>query len=612
MDVATFLRGYAPFDSLDDVQLAKVAGNVEIEHFAPGQTLLREAGEPARYLYVVRKGSVEILDDGRLIDLMGEGEVFGAWSLLGRFSPTATVRAHEDTLCYLIPESVATEILGTSAGIAFVMRSLRRRIVRIDEVWQAERPTETYREVGSLVRRPPVFTPTTSSVSEAAARMTQERVSSLLIHTREGLGIITDRDLRSRVVAAGRDASTTRVDEVMSHPVSTVASDVPTGEVLLRMLEGGFHHLPVVDGTGRVTGVVTDTDLMGLGRHTPFAVKSTIERARTVDDVVAAARDLPEVLAALVASGTDPVDAGHVVSLAIDTLTRRLLELAVDELGTPPVAWAWIALGSAARHEQAILTDQDHALAYEPRGRRIDEVDPYFSALSSRVVDGLERAGIPRCLGDAMATNPALRRSVEGWTGQFDAWMTDPGPGSIFLSIVFDYRRVAGPLDIETPLDAVVRTAPGRPAFVGQLARRALDDRPPTGFFRDLVVEAHGDHAGRVDVKRGGITIVTNLARAYAISRGDTERRTIARLRGAAAAGTVDLETSEGLEEAFRFLWGMRLRHHAERWRAGEPVDDHIDPGDLGPVARHGLKEAFRVIGRAQRQLATDLGVALR
>jgi CBS domain-containing protein len=612
MDVATFLRGFAPFDALDEERLAAVVGQVEIEHFAPGQVVLREAGEPARFLYVVRKGAVEILDDGRLIDLMGEGEVFGAWSLLGHFSPTATVRANEDTLCYLIPEEVAKGILGTSAGIALVMRNLRRRIVRIDEAWHAERPADAYRPVGTLVRRPAVVTEPATTVAEAAARMVDERVSSLLVETPDGLGIVTDRDLRSRVVAAGRDAGATRVDEVMSLPATTVPSDTPTGEVLLRMLEGGFHHLPVVDGEGRLVGVVTDTDLMGLGRHTPFAVKSAIERARTDDDVVRAAGDLPDVVATLVATNADPVEVGHVVTLTIDTLTRRLIELAIETLGTPPVAWAWIALGSAARREQALLTDQDHAFAFEPHGMSDEEIDPYFGALAERVTDGLESAGIPRCLGDVMAANPALRRSVEGWERQFEAWMSDPGPGSVFLSIVFDYRRVAGPLDIETALDAVVRTAPRRPAFVRQLGRRALDERPPTGFFRDVVVEAHGEHRGRVDVKHGGITIVSNLARAYAISAGATERRTIERLRGAAADGTIDDETAEGLEEAFGFLWGVRLRHHAERWRAGLPLDDHVDPAELGPVARHGLKEAFRVIGRAQRMLATDLGVQLR
>ena len=266
MDIATFLGRYPPFDRLDPRRLAKVAGTVEIEHFPPGAVILRQSGEPSRYLYVVRKGAVEILDDGRLVDLMGEGEIFGAWSAMAGFSPTATVRAHEDALCYLIPQEVAAEVLGTTEGLAFVVASLRRRIVRVEESWESERSTEPYRPVSALVRRPPVTCEPDTPVAEAAALMARERVSSLLIETSNGWGILTDRDLRSRVVATRRDPSTTRVADVMTFPATTVPPDTMAGEVLLRMLEGGFHHFPVRDEEGRLVGVVTDTDLMGLGR----------------------------------------------------------------------------------------------------------------------------------------------------------------------------------------------------------------------------------------------------------------------------------------------------------------------------------------------------------
>ncbi len=290
MDVATFLRRYPPFDSLAPDRLARVARSVEIEHFSPGAVILRQAGEPADHLYVIRKGAVEILDDGRLIDLMGEGEVFGAWSVIAGFSPTATVRAHEDALCYLIPGDVAAEILGTSQGLAFVMGSLRRRVTRVDQTWRAEMPTEQYRSVGSLIRRPPVTCEPSTTVAEAAEIMAQERVSCLLVHAGGRWGIITDRDLRSKVVAARRDPSATQVAEVMTYPATTVPPDTMAGEVLLRMLEGGFHHFPIEAQAGLI-GVVTDTDLMGLGKHTPFAIKSAIERAHDRDGVAPGERD---------------------------------------------------------------------------------------------------------------------------------------------------------------------------------------------------------------------------------------------------------------------------------------------------------------------------------
>jgi CBS domain-containing protein len=212
-----------------------------------------------------------------------------------------------------------------------------------------------------------------------------------------------------------------------------------------------------------------------------------------------------------------------------------------------------------------------------------------------------------------MATNAAMRLPVDAWARRLDGWLREDGSlGSEQLSILLDYRRVAGGLDAERVFDEALGRARARPRFLRHLAGRALEGRPPVGFVRDPVVEARGEHAGTVDVKHGGIVIVGNLARAQAVRSGVAATRTIDRLRGAEAAGAIDAETREGLEEAFRFLWEVRLRHHVERWRAGLDPDDFVDPHALGTVARQGLKEAFRIVARAQRELALETGIAMR
>jgi CBS domain-containing protein len=609
MDVATFLARYPPFDALDEDRLARVVGAVEIEHFSPGTVILQQAGAPATHLYVVRKGAVDIVDEGRIIDQVGEGEVFGMWSLLGHVAPTATVRASEDTLCYLVREDVASGVLESAAGVAFVATSVRRRIARYEAHLKAEVDPARYRPVGGLVRRPPVTCAPETPVTEAAELMARERVSCLLVPRPDGTaGILTDRDLRTRVVAERRGGDTP-VAEVMTQHAETISSDAMAGEVLLRMLERGFHHFPVTGRDGQVLGVVTDTDLMGIGRDTPFALKSQIERSTDRDAVAAALRQLPGVVGALVDSSADPVDVGHVVGFSIDAATRRLLELGVDELGETSASWTWLALGSAARQEQSLRTDQDHAIAFVGEAA----VAPYLGKLAEIVTAGLEAGGIARCKADVMATNAALRLPLDAWVQRLHAWMKLDSPkGSEQLSIVFDYRQVAGTLAAEPALDEALRSATQRPLFLRHLARRALDERPPIGFVRDLVVEPKGEHAGTVDVKHGGITLISNLARAYAIGAGVTDKRTLARLRGAHEAGAMDAETREGLEEAFRFLWEVRLRHHVEQLRNGIAPDDFVDPHELGSVARQGLKEAFRIVARSQKTLALEAGVQAR
>jgi len=611
VDVRAFLADHPPFDALTPEELDRVVTSVQIEHFAPGTVILQQAGAPATHLFVVRRGAAEIVDQGRVIDEIGEGDVFGMWSLLGQVAPTATVRAGEDTLCYLIDAEVANAVLRSGGGIAFVAGSVRRRIAQIDEARRGEVDLVRYQQVGALVRRTPVTCEPETQVADAARLMARERVSSLLVPnaTEGGVGILTDRDLRTRVVAERRSGETP-VREVMTPRAETVPPDAMVGEVLLRMLEGGFHHFPIAAADGSVLGVVTDTDLMGIGRDSPFALKSSIERAPDRAAVATAVGELPRVVSTLVSASADPVDVGHVIAFSIDAATRRLLELGMAEHGQPSFPWAWLALGSAARQEQAIRTDQDHALAFEGDP---DAASASLAPLAEFVTAGLEAAGITRCTGNVMATNDALRLSQQQWVGRFEYWMHLESPkASEQLSIVFDFRKVAGSLDADVTLDRVMATAPQRPLFLQHLARRALDVRPPIGFVRGITVEQRGEHPGKVDIKHGGIVIVGNLARAHAIRAGLTAKRTIERLRASEHAGAIDAETREGLEEAFRFLWEIRLRHHVDQIAAGEPPDDFVDPKELGGVARQGLKEAFHIIARAQKGLAVEAGVALR
>ncbi len=212
-----------------------------------------------------------------------------------------------------------------------------------------------------------------------------------------------------------------------------------------------------------------------------------------------------------------------------------------------------------------------------------------------------------------MASERPLRRPLDLWVQAFRGWMSDLGvQGSFQASIVFDYRRVAGSLDAESRLDEVLRESPRHPAFAAHLAHRALDLRPPLGAFDRLVTERRGPHAGTLDIKHRGLLIVTGLARALTVGRGIIERSTIGRLRGLRDDGGFDGALVTDVEEAFRFLWGVRLRHQVDEAFRGADPDDHIDPRNLGPVSRPALREAFRVIERAQHALALELGLRPR
>jgi CBS domain-containing protein len=459
---------------------------------------------------------------------------------------------------------------------------------------QTPRSVRWSSRVGLLLRQPLSCSAGTTA-QQAAALMAREHRSSVLVVHGGGWGVLTDQDLSERVLATGR-SPLTPVGELIPRDATGVPSDRTVGDVLLHMLESRLHNVPVLDVGGRVLGVVSDGDLAGLPWRSLLSLRNTIELAEDAGAVAAAGREVPNTVWPIVEAGVDSLDAARMVTLVIETMTRRLLDLWIKRLGAPPVPWAWLSLGSAARREQGILTDQDHALAFDPEAEPLEDVDRYFFELAAGVTTGLEAAGIPKCKAKVVAEERSLRRPLEHWVTAFNGWMDDPRlEAGRQASILFDYRRTAGPLEAEQTFERVIGSSPGRPRFLRQLAKQAVEARPP------------GRVDGRtIDVKAQGITPIVNLARSYALETGVTEAGTLRRLRLVTRAGRIDEETRIGLTESFQLLWRIRLQRHAACVETGAPADDNVDPSTLGPLTRAHLKECFRFVRRAQRALRRD------
>lgn len=456
--------------------------------------------------------------------------------------------------------------------------------------------------LGSLLRAP-VSCAANTTASEAAAMMARERTPWLLVRGHGQLGIVTEQDLSTRVLALGRDPRTP-IGEIAGELSTGIPSDRTAADLLLSMLESGVRHVPVMDTRRRLLGVVSDVDLLGLGWRSPLQLRSHIESATGVQAVAAAGLDLPRTVVSLVDEGADPVDVGRMVTLVIDAMTQRFISFAVERLGAPPVPWAWLMLGSAARREQAVITDQDHALAFELNGEEIEEVDGYFLELARAVTSGLEAAGIPRCHADVVAENRSLRRPLDHWVTAFNEWMDEPRlETGRQASILFDQRRSAGPLEAERTLGPVIGSAGTRPHFIARLAKQAVDVPSPPIHTRGFPFGTRDRGEWTFDVKREGLTPIVNLARSYALEAGVTEAGTLHRLSSAAARGRIDERTRADLTEAFRLMWRIRLEHHARCVADGGPVDDVVGGRSVGSLSRAQLVEAFRIIRHEQRSL---------
>jgi CBS domain-containing protein len=612
-EIASFLGAHPPFDALDADAVARIASAVEVEVDQAGEVIFSQGAEPIEHLRVVRSGAVEIVHDGRVLDLLGEGELFGHGAMLSGLPTGFEARAAEDTVCYRIAAGAARELLAAPAAVRFVARSLLETSSGLGGVGRERHPPDpVHQPVGALLRGAPVVCPPQTTIREAARMMDAAPATSVVVTLGDGtLGILTDRDLRTRVLAAGLGADAP-VSAAMSAPAYTCRPDRLGGEALLEMLDRGFRHLPVVAATGEVLGVLEDLDIVAVQTRSSFYVRQRIARARTVDELAGAAGELPAALIALHDARVAAANVMAVNTVMVDALTRRLLELAAAQAGAEEVSFAWLALGSVARSEAPPSADVDSAIAWFGD---LDEarVRPYLHAIGTTVVEGLERCGLHADEHGASASNLLFVRSLQSWQRAARSWIADPTQEKALLlvSVLIDSRPVWG-VRTGTPVADTFKLAPRNPALLRMMARFALSYRPPTGFFRGLVVEHSGGHRGRLDLKHGGVIPIVDLARWAGIAAGVTSASTTERLRAAGAAGTLPAADAHTLTDAFELVSGLRLAHQIGQLRAGVAPDDYVDPATLSGLTRTHLKDAFRAVASIQKRVAAELSGGVR
>ncbi len=559
-EIARFLAQRSPFDALAPDELSEVAAHAAIEFHPRGAVILSEDGGPVTVLRVVHSGAVDIAHDGRLLDLLGPGDTFGHAAMLSGLPPGFEARAAEDTLTYRIPDVVARPLLDQA----------RRRELSVG------RAEAFYQPVGKLIRTPTVTCRPSENIGVVAQRMTRAGANAVIVELDESgaMGIITDRDLRTRVLAAGRSGAV-RADSVMTTPVYSVSPDRLGGEVLYEMLERSVRHAPVVSDRGRLVGVLEAVDLYGAQPRSWFGARRAIERVRTLDALSQAAARLPELMLDLHHSSVPALELAPVLSALVDALTRRALELVTAEAGPLPDGVVWVAVGSLARRE---LTP-----ASVRRGAIIQaEGAPPPDAWLEAARDATTRCGI---VGPVLARTGAV-------------WLAQAAGDELALSVLADRRVLWG-----TPAEPlpVAEGAP-REALLRALADQAFTLALPTGFDSDAVLTAGGRYR-RLNIREAAVVPIAAIARWAAVRAGADDGSTPERLRAAADAGVLSQDQAQTLTEAFDLALELRIVHQLEQVEAGRAPDDLLDAAVLSPLTRGRLRDVFRAVSAVQREL---------
>ncbi|WP_420098897.1 putative nucleotidyltransferase substrate binding domain-containing protein [Corynebacterium sp.] len=638
-EVRRFLSAHEPFSHLPDDELDSLPGRMEIIYVRRGETVIT-AGQPNDALYVIRSGAVDVLDrQDVLLDRRGAGRFFGHSTIVtkGGFGAEPgpshyTMVAVEDSLLLTMTRDEVRGLIERNPQVARYFAGVSERIRAAAERLSVRSGSDALRtRVADLVDRDPVSVGCDETVRAAAGLMSANGISCLPVVAdtadisgsgadggpsvtgTELVGIITDRDLRTRVVAEGL-SSDVPVSEIMTRDPFSTTSDTTAFEAMLMMSEQGVHHLPVVgglDGGGDgITGVISASDIMRALRNDPIYLTADLAKATDTGQMRSIVNDTAEMTSGFISRGASAEEVSEILTVGLDSLARRLLVLAEEELGPPPVPYAFIVIGSQARRAVGFSSDQDNGLVLH-NDYDEDLHGEYFAELGRLVCTGLGEAGQQLCPGDMMAMNPAWRMTVDQWKESFHTWVTAPNPDALLhAQTFFDMRPIYGARELADQVHRYsVALARSSSRFHARLAALVARKETPLGIFRGLVVQRGGDYRNTLDVKAGGTAPIVQIARLYALMGGVKAVGTHQRLAQAAAAGVLTHKAARDLTEAFNFLKALSLRHQASQLRGGTEANYRIDPDTLGKLDRENLRDAFGIIKGIQTSLAVKYPV---
>lgn len=616
-DVIDFMRKVPPFQFLEDSALRDITAEISMEFYPKGTTIQYQGGPAPEYLYIIKKGEVKVFitneSEEVFVDYRGEGDLIGYMLIFGGSKARANVVAIDDTICYMIRRKAIQNLLYSNPDVmeffnkSFLTRYLDKTFKEIQNknlVYGGGDKILFTMPVGELASRGIVQASENITIQEAAEIMSNYRISSLILIDDKGnpSGIITDRDLRDKVVSKGKDFAAP-VMEIMSVP--HVRADVKEYcfEAILKMVKNNVHHLLVMKDD-KLKGILTNHDLMLIQGTSPLSIVKDIESQNTVDALIPVSKKINNIVGLLLNEGVKASSITRIITEINDRLVRKILVLAEDRFGEPPVPYCWIAFGSEGRKEQTFKTDQDNALIYhDPADAEMEEAArEYFRNFTLFVREGLLKCGFPPCPADFMATNPMWRQPLHVWRKYFSSWISTPTSEAVMNSVTFfDFRAVYGETRLLDWLkDFTLSMVKDKKVFLGYIANLAIKNMPPIGFLKTFVVEKSGEHKDKLNMKVKGLAPLVDLVRLFALEKGIRETSTIERINVLRDKHTIIKEYADELIHSFEFIMLLRIRHQFEQMKDGKDIDNFINPNNLSNLEKRIAKETFQLISKIQ------------
>ena len=619
-----FLKNFPPFDVLEKEQLLKISSHVKVLYFEKETYIFKQDEFPHEDFYVVKDGAIglyrSIGDEQILVDICDEGDVFGLRPLIQNDHYLLNAKAKEESILYAVSVELLKEIKNNNEKVnKFLIASFSTNIKTpyaknsntqlFANIEPQAKINSNYSEVQTArISKKPVTCSKINTIKEAASIMTSNKVGSVLIEDNgKPIGIITDRDLRTKI-ATGLVSITSNVSEIMSSPVKTFPEKITIAEAQIAMIKYKITHLCITkDGTPKseLIGVLSEHDIVVLHGNNPSVLIKELSRATNINTLKYIREKASKLVQSYIEQNIPITFISKIITEINDAVTKKVIEFALSEMkNLPPVKFGWLALGSQGRKEQLLLTDQDNALVFEDVPEKTYEsTKSYFLKLSKNITQKLHFIGFEFCPAEMMASNPKWCLSETEWKNQFNEWITKPTEKAVMMcTIFFDYRLIYGDAELVSKMSENISKSIFKfEIFLNFLAKNALENPPPLGFFRQFLVENNGENKEQFDLKRRALMPLIDAARVLTLSHNIKDKNnTVARFKKLASVEPHNQDLYLLCADAFKILSHFRVSQGLKNNNSGR----YVELSELTKIEKLKLKGCFKPINDVQELLA--------
>lgn len=616
-----FLMEYPPFRFLPQTENQFIAATLGVENYQSGHVLFIQEETPINAVLIIKSGTLErsVTHDGQhaVKEVIERGRGYGGISLLyNNGISTSTLTCKTDVSVYTLDLDNFFRLCIKHSAFARFFSSKYYKASRqfsseaeIPDIGVYDMQSSFFpKTVRDIALSFPSCTESTS-IREAARLLTSSRRSAILVTNENMLasGIVTDYDLRNKVIMEGR-AYDRPVGEIMTSPLLTIDGDAQVFDAIFSMMRNRVKHL-AVQSNGTIDKVVTERDLFLTHTRSPVFLLKEMSSADDLGELKACHEKLPDLITTLIESNARSIHLNMIITALTDEMLHRVINMALLQVGPPPVEFAFLLFGSEGRKEQTLKTDQDNAIVFEDAVQNDEKaVRKYFLELGTTVCDWLNEIGQTHCKFDIMAKNPEWCQPLSRWKEYHRKWIeSDDADHLLKASIFFDFRLGYGQGNLVKALhNSLFQKLVEWPGFFRHMARNTSQYNPPLSFFGNFVLEEKNGRKGLLDIKMA-MQLVVDFARIYALQDGNEETNTTKRLEQAFQENRIDRELRDNLIHAYEYLMHHRIKHQAEMIKKStDPPDNYLQPEKLTQIEQQALKEAFKSIRSSLAKLRLD------